>query len=120
MFGRIGAAGAGARAAANNNAQDVEGLMTADIKQAHIFVEGHGDTRLGPEVVRALHPEFLTQPTPPRIEVHAVVGQWPADMFAYAYTALRAHWGIALTTTNCLLQDGSAYGKRLYMVYVKE
>ncbi|MGE3512569.1 MAG: hypothetical protein AB7N65_27205 [Vicinamibacterales bacterium] len=90
------------------------------ITQAHIFVEGRGDARLGSEVVRALHPEFSAQPNPPRIEVHPIVGHWPTDMFAYAYTALRAHHGLALTTTNCLLQDGSAYGKRLYMVYVKE
>ena len=52
--------------------------------------------------------------------MHAVVAPWPSEMFAYAYATLRAHHGIELTSTNCLLQDGSAYGKRLYMVYLKD
>ncbi len=89
------------------------------IKEAHVFIQGGGNQALGREIVGALHPEYLSQTAPPQIVVHDVFGHWPGEMFAYAYADLRKNHNIMLSSTNCLLQDGSAYGKNIYVVYLK-
>jgi hypothetical protein len=87
------------------------------IKEVHVFIEKGGDDRLMREIVQALHPEFLQQPG-----LHLVrhdVPAWPGEPFAMAAVKLRLQRNITLSTTNCLVQDGNAYGKRLYMVMLK-
>jgi hypothetical protein len=44
---------------------------------------------------------------------------WPDKPFVFAAVDLRMNSGIKLTTENCLTQDGSAYGKRLYLIMLK-
>jgi hypothetical protein len=87
------------------------------IKEAHLFIEGGGDDRLMRQIVQTLHPELLSQ--------HGVrfvrhdVPLWPAEPFVHAAVTLGVRHGIALRTDNCLVQDASAYGRRLYLVMVK-
>jgi hypothetical protein len=87
------------------------------IREVHLFIEGGGDRTLVNEIIQALHPEFLRMPGL-KIHKHDVT-DWPAEPFYLAATDLRIHHGIKLTTTNCITQDGSAYGKRLYLIMVK-
>jgi hypothetical protein len=87
------------------------------IKEVHVFIERGGDDRLMREIVQALHPEFLQQPGM-RLVRHDVP-DWPGEPFTMAAVKLRLQNGIALTTGNCLVQDGNAYGKRLYLVMLK-
>ncbi|MCJ7525536.1 MAG: hypothetical protein MUP71_10000 [Candidatus Aminicenantes bacterium] len=87
------------------------------IKEVHVFIENGGDDRLMREIVQALHPEFLQQ-SGLRLVRHDV-SDWPSEPFTMAAVKLRMQKGIALTTGNCLVQDGNAYGKRLYMVMLK-
>lgn len=94
-----------------------EGPVMERIKEVHLFIEGGGDQRLVDEIIQALHPEFLRMPGL-KIHKHDVT-DWPAEPFYLAATDLRIHHGIQLTTTNCITQDGSAYGKRLYLIMVK-
>jgi hypothetical protein len=87
------------------------------IKEVHVFIENGGDDRLMREIVQALHPEYLRQPGL-RLVRHDVT-DWPAEPFTMAAVKLRMQKGVALTTHNCLVQDGNAYGKRLYLVMLK-
>jgi hypothetical protein len=87
------------------------------IKEVHVFIENGGDDRLMREIVQTLHPEYLRQPDL-RLVRHDVP-DWPAEPFVMAAVKLRLQNGIALTTSNCLVQDGNAYGKRLYLVMLK-
>jgi hypothetical protein len=87
------------------------------IKEVHVFIENGGDDRLTREIVQALHPEFLSQPGL-RLVRHDVP-DWPAEPFTMAAVKLRLQRNIALSTSNCLVQDGNAYGKRLYLVMLK-
>lgn len=87
------------------------------IKEVHVFIERGGDDRLMREIVQALHPEFLQQPGL-RLVRHDVP-DWPGEPFTMAAIQLRLRCNIVLTTGNCLVQDGSAYGKRLYLVMLK-
>jgi hypothetical protein len=87
------------------------------IKEVHVFIEKGGDDRLMREIVQALHPEFLQQPG--LSLVRHDVPDWPGEPFAMAAVKLRLQRNIALSPTNCLVQDGNAYGKRLYMVMLK-
>jgi hypothetical protein len=93
--------------------------MTArgSVKEVHLYIEGGGDQRLVNEIIQALHPEFLQMPG---LKIHKHdVASWPAEPFVSAAVGLRATHGIKLTTANCLTQDGSAYGKRLYLIMLK-
>lgn len=87
------------------------------IKEVHVFIENGGDDRLMSEIVQALHPEYLRQPGL-RLMRHDVLN-WPAEPFAMAAVKLRLQRNISLSTSNCLVQDGNAYGKRLYLVMLK-
>lgn len=88
-----------------------------NIREVHLYIEGGGSDGLVNEIMQALHPELLGKPG---LKIHKHdVASWPEDPFFLAYTDLVAHHGIKLTTSNCLTQDGSAYGKRLYLVMVK-
>ena len=87
------------------------------IREVHLYIEGGGDQRLVNEIIQALHPEFLRMPGL-KIQKHDVT-DWPAEPFVSAAVDLRVHYGIQLTTNNCLTQDGSAYGKRLYLIMLK-
>ncbi len=87
------------------------------IKEVHVFIERGGDDRLVREIVQALHPEFLLQPGL-RLVRHDVP-DWPEEPFVMAAVKLRMQNGTALSTGNCLVQDGNAYGKRLYLVMLK-
>ena len=89
-----------------------------NIKQVHLYLEGGGDYKLVNEIIQALHPEFLRMPGL-KIQKHDVT-DWPSEPFFYVATDLIVHHGIKLTTTNCLTQDGSAYGKRLYLIMLKK
>ena len=88
------------------------------IKQVHLYLEGGGDYKLVNEIIQALHPEFLRMPGL-KIQKHDVT-DWPSEPFFYVATDLIVHHGIKLTTTNCFTQDGSAYGKRLYLIMLKK
>ncbi|OPL18637.1 MAG: hypothetical protein AVO35_04705 [Candidatus Aegiribacteria sp. MLS_C] len=87
------------------------------IQEVHLFIEGGGDQRLVNEIIQALHPEFLRIPGL-RIHKHDVAN-WPEEPFVYAAISLKTQHGIKLTTSNCLTQDGSAYGKKLYLIMVR-
>lgn len=87
------------------------------IKEVHLYIEGRGDQRLVNEIIQALHPEFLQIPDL-KIQEHDVIN-WPDEPFVFAATDLMVHHGIKLTTTNCLTQDGSAHGKRLFLIMLK-
>lgn len=87
------------------------------IKEAHLFIEGGGDQHLVDQIIHALHPEFVSV-IGPRICRHDVE-DWPEEPFTLASIVLSMERGIRLTTDNCLVQDGSAYGKRLYLVMLK-
>lgn len=87
------------------------------IKEVHVFIEKGGDDRLMREIVQALHPEFLRQQGL-RLVRHDVP-DWPGEPFAMAAVTLRLQSNLTLSTTNCLVQDGNAYGKRLYLVMLK-
>ncbi|MBN2346639.1 MAG: hypothetical protein JXO51_09650 [Candidatus Aminicenantes bacterium] len=87
------------------------------IKEVHVFIERGGDDRLMREIVQALHPEFLRQPGL-RLVRHDVP-DWPGEPFVMAAVKLRMQRQIVLSTRNCLVQDGNAYGKRLYLVMLK-
>jgi hypothetical protein len=87
------------------------------IKEVHVFIEKGGDDRLVREIVQALHPEFLQQPG--LCLVRHDVPDWPSEPFTMAAVKLRLQNGITLSTSNCLVQDGNAYGKRLYLVMLK-
>lgn len=89
-----------------------------NITEVHLYIEDGGNGKLVNEIIQALHPEFLQVPGL-KIHRHDVTG-WPSEPFVYAATDLMVHNGIKLTTTNCLTQDGSAYGKRLYLIMLKE
>jgi hypothetical protein len=89
------------------------------IREAHIFVEGGGDADLGLAILSALQPQALAQQVAPKLFMHAVHTEWQPKMFSFAYTVLRAHYGVELSTTNCSVQTGAAHGKRIYMVYLK-
>ena len=89
-----------------------------NITEVHLYIEDGGDGKLVNEIIQALHPEFLQVPG---LKIHRHdVTDWPSEPFVYAATDLMVHHGIKLTTTNCLTQDGSAYGKRLYLIMLKE
>ena len=90
----------------------------ADIEQVHLYIEDGGDDELVNEIIQALHPEFLQIPGL-KIHKHNVT-DWPSEPFVYVATDLMIYYGIKLTTTNCLTQDGSAYGKRLYLIMLKK
>ncbi len=87
------------------------------IRETHVFIEGGGDDRLMRQIIQALHPDFLSR-AGMRLFRHDVP-EWPSEPFVHAAVTLRVRHGIALRTDNCLLQDGSAFGKRLYLVMVK-
>jgi 50S ribosomal protein uL3 len=92
------------------------------ITAAHIYIEAGvredaaGLMILGLEILKELHPEWddLRQPV-----MHTVPGAWPSEMYMYAYADLRKNAGIELSDKNCMLQDGTAQGKRIYAVYLK-
>ena len=87
------------------------------IKEAHLYIEGGGDDRLVNEIVQTLHPEFLQTPGM-MIHRHNVM-DWPEVPFVMAAVDLRINSGIRLTENNCLTQDGSAHGKRMYLIMIK-
>jgi hypothetical protein len=86
----------------------------SDAAQVHIYIENGGDRQLVQEILQALHPEFLEK-TGLEIVRHDV-SDWPPEPFVYAAADLRTRLGIRLSSTNCLTQDGNAYGKRIYLV----
>jgi hypothetical protein len=86
------------------------------IREVHLFIENGGNDRLVREIMESLHPDLcLIEGL--RITAHEVSG-WVDDPFAYASATL-ACTGIRLTTDNCLIGEGSAYGKRIYRVLLK-
>ena len=87
------------------------------IKEVHLYIEGGGDGLLVNEIVRTLHPEFLQTPGM-MIHRHDVM-DWPEVPFVMAAVDLRINSGIRLTENNCLTQDGSAHGKRIYLIMIK-
>ena len=84
------------------------------VREVHLYIEGGASQALIDEIIRALHPEFLRIPGLKIVE-HPVT-DWPEEPFIVASVGLRMHHGIRLTTDNCFTQNGSAYGKRLYLV----
>ena len=87
------------------------------IKEVHVFIENGGNDRLMREIVQALHPEYLNQPGLKLVRHD--ISDWPAEPFIMASLKLRIEKGIELNTKNCLVQDGNAYGKRIYLVMLK-
>ena len=92
------------------------------IREIHIYIH-EGEERnvvsLALEIVKSLRPNCLLQSIEPKIFMHNVTGEWPPDMLAYAYANLRGEHGIILSDTNCSVEKGSAYGKEIYVVYLK-
>lgn len=88
------------------------------IREIHIYIQGGGDADVGLEIVKSLRPNCLSQAIKPKITMHNVGGEWPSEMFHYAFGNLMRQ-GIKLSTTNCLVENGSAFGKKIYVVYLK-
>jgi uncharacterized membrane protein YhaH (DUF805 family) len=87
------------------------------IKEIHIYIEGFGNANDGLTIVNSLRPACLTQRIKPKIIMHSV-GVWPEDINLYAYANLRGQ-GINLSQTNGLVENGSAFGRKIYVLYLK-
>jgi len=89
-----------------------------EIREVHIYIQGGGSGDLGLDILKNLRPACLAQSSRPKIIMHDVGGNWPADIAFYSYANLRSHHSIELTDTNCLVENASAYGRQCYVVYL--
>ncbi len=88
------------------------------IKEIHIYIHGGADNDVALLIVKSLRPNCLSQAIKPEIYMHTVNGEWPSEMLAYAYANLRLQ-GIVLSDTNCLVENGFAFNKKIFVVYLK-
>ncbi len=88
------------------------------ISAVHIFIHGNADPNVGLLIVKSLRPDCLAQTVKPEVYMHNVGGEWPSDILGFAVGRLLAQ-GITLTETNFLVENGRAFGRQIYVVYLK-
>jgi hypothetical protein len=106
-------------AVVTNNLKEEETFTEQElIREIHIYIHEGGDGNIGLEIVKSLRPTCLSQVIKPKIIMHNVSGEWPSDILGYAVGNLMV-LGITLSETNCLVENGLAFGKKIYVVYLK-
>jgi len=89
-------------------------------KQVHVFYEGNGSELLTKEIISSLHPEFVKMTTIKYFSHN--VNEWPADIFAYAFSLLFSQGYVARSlspaevTQMLKQQSGSAHGQRFFIL----
>ena len=93
------------------------------IREAHIWIEGSRDEKLGAEILKTLQPESV-QYGKLRFVTYQVESPWPSNenIVVRATAALRMR-GIDLrahvSREEVRVQEGTAHGKKFYALYLK-
>jgi hypothetical protein len=89
------------------------------IREAHIWLEGSSDGKVGREILRALQPESA-QYGELRFHMYEAGSPWPSseDLFTRAFVTLLRK-GIDVDRGEVKIQEGTAHGRKFYALYLK-
>jgi hypothetical protein len=106
------------RAVYSEKAENATVLLIFDpILAAHVFVEAGVDDQLIFQLLKKLHPEYLSQRPLPEVQVWRL-DKWPEAIEPFATSYLRENQNVDLAITKHKAERATAEGKMFYMVYL--